>query len=155
MQLYLAERDPQHHASFSILERIVVCATGPPGPRAPGPPAFSILERIVVCATNGIIALPVEAYTFSILERIVVCATNSTCWPKLWTSWLSVSSNGSWCVQLYRSSGIQGRRDPLSVSSNGSWCVQHKTSHHHPCLRHAFQYPRSLPDTFLETRLMV
>ena len=129
-------------APFSILERIVVCATtmcsrGPSlhaglsvssngswcvqpeicAPESGDVLAFSILERIVVCATRRSHRIIATACAFSILERIVVCAT------------------------VYRHSFNVALR-VLSVSSNGSWCVQHSRR---PGRRAVFnfQYPRT------------
>ena len=62
--------------------------------------SFSILERIVVCATADIHRVAALGVPFSILERIVVCATPDPDVPAIYIQELSVSSNGSWCVQL-------------------------------------------------------
>ena len=79
---------------------------------------FSILERIVVCATMLSSRSFTRLAAFSILERIVVCAT-------LYWFLLGI-------VELH-----------LSVSSNGSWCVQQKTPTNSIWWAGLFQYPRT------------
>ena len=77
--------------------------------------AFSILERIVVCATMLLPTwTPTATVTFSILERIVVCATSFDGRNEGGVHHLSVSSNGSWCVQL--TGPAPAVRAPISFS---------------------------------------
>ena len=55
---------------------------------------------------------------------------------------LSVSSNGSWCVQQ-RISLLPPGSSGLSVSSNGSWCVQPSWTSTLSANSGTFQYPRT------------
>ena len=143
-----------------------VCNGAEEGECVPGAVSFSILERIVVCATKQLERFVPNYITFSILERIVVCATCLQLW-KCGMRSLSVSSNGSWCVQPVCSGEFCGyanvfqyprtdrgvcnlvtpstrqSEDCLSVSSNGSWCVQPGGRHRRAQRRARFQYPRT------------
>ena len=80
--------------------------------------------------------------TFSILERIVVCATKRRR-SKNQDAALSVSSNGSWCVQHQAPAGMAMPIPVLSVSSNGSWCVQPESPGLPLSKTPPFQYPRT------------
>ena len=122
MQLQVGNAGTVISNSFSILERIVVCATIPAhDASAPAMVPFSILERIVVCATDNAAVLGSVPTAFSILERIVVCATRVGDSPRLVLLPFSILERIVVCATHCAGPGTNSRE--LSVSSNGSWCV--------------------------------
>ncbi len=58
-------------------------------------------------------------------------------------SGLSVSSVGSWALQLAVDAAMDAKRSALSVSSVGSWALQLLAMASEPGCCSAFQYPRS------------
>ena len=77
-----------------------------------------------------------------------VSSNGSWCVQRVWRyplqslAWLSVSSNGSWCVQRI-DAGLCVAWGNLSVSSNGSWCVQPAYRRKLEQYVFCFQYPRT------------
>ena len=136
------------HLAYSILSRIVASATIKSLVVSSHPMPYSILKRIVLSVTRTCGA-SWPSHTYSILKRIVAFAT----WqPASETCGLTVSSNGSWPLQLQHH-GFLGYRpysysilkrivasatlavllavgcySILTVSSNGSFSVLHVPS---------------------------
>ncbi len=112
--------------TFSILERIDVGETCPPGRYGLVPRTFSILERIDVGETHQRANIWRTLYgPFSILERIDVGETRASRGVRYGTCRLSVSSNGSTWVKQPGGSARYSGAVWLSVSSNGSTWVKH------------------------------
>ncbi len=114
---------------------------GPTTQAAP-PSPFSILGRIVGTATAIATNSSRSIGSFSILGRIVGTATTSRRPHSPASLRLSVSSVGSWALQLFflPLSLLQLR---LSVSSVGSWALQLKMYAAAAKTTPIFQYPRS------------
>ncbi len=112
--------------AFSILGRIVGTATPTAALRCRTcRRAFSILGRIVGTATCTADSIDdCRLRTFSILGRIVGTATAAAGCRSRSDAELSVSSVGSWALQLDADTLVQRLRVRLSVSSVGSWALQ-------------------------------
>jgi hypothetical protein len=164
-RVHSAVRD---HGTFSILSRIVGAATTiarrssqrllsfqyPQSDRGrcnyllvlavqiPAP-TFSILSRIVGAATPDHRGADEDGLQpFSILSRIVGAATVQCSLLYCTKRQLSVSSVGSWALQLQRPALRTGVRRPFSILSRivGAATSQRRLLH---CFGVAFQYPQS------------
>ncbi len=120
------------------------CNGSMPKLSSPANRPFSILSRIVGTATSYSGFPPSCAHLLSV-SSVGSWALQLTLYDtvRMAADELSVSSVGSWALQLARSRSAIRPLSSLSVSSVGSWALQLSVGQRSPANTTAFQYPQS------------